>query len=184
MGTIRYHIAQLNVGRLLAPVDSPETAAFVARHPELRERMNFDSPRAVDRPLLLRQLRRLSRGESVEVPIYRYDTHGRAPDGRPLGPVSHLVVEGLFGLYWKTVRDLMHLKIFLELDDRLCLERRIERDTAERGRTPSSVRRQYRATVRPMYERHVLPTRRHADLVLDGSRPLDELVREILARIP
>lgn len=152
--------------------------------PGLRRLRNFDSPEALDEELMLRQLGGLAHGRSVEVPVYRFDTHTRAPRGTLVAPARTVIVEGLFTLYWARLRDLLKLKVFVDVDSGVALSRRIERDVEERGRSPISVRRQYERTVRPMYERHVLATKEHADLVLDGTRPLDELVSELLACWP
>ena len=152
--------------------------------PQLRSRSNFDSPEALDDALMARQLEGLAQGRSVEVPVYRFDTHTRAPRGALVAPARTVIVEGLFTLYWGRVRELLKLKVFVDIDSRVALSRRIERDVQERGRTPESVRKQYELTVGPMYERHVLPTRDHADLVLDGTRPVEELVSELLERWP
>jgi uridine kinase len=152
--------------------------------PRLRSQSNFDSPDALDDQLIIRQLRGLAQGRSVEVPVYRFDTHTRAPRGMLVAAASTVIVEGLFTLHWRQVRELLKLKVFMDIDRESALSRRIERDVAERGRSPESVRRQYELTVRPMYERHVLPTRDHADVVLDGRRPVDELVSELLERWP
>jgi uridine kinase len=152
--------------------------------PGLRRLRNFDSPEALDADLMIRQLGGLACGRSVELPVYRFDTHTRAPRGRLMAPAGTVLVEGLFTLYWARLRDLLKLKVFVDIDAEVALSRRIERDVQERGRTPDSVRAQYQQTVRPMYERHVLPTRDHADLVLDGARPLEELVSELSARWP
>jgi len=65
----------------------------------------------------------------------------------------------------------------------LCLERRLERDTVERGRTRESVLEQYTRQVRPMYQAHVLPTRAFADLVLDGAHPVEQLAAPLIARL-
>lgn len=58
-------------------------------------------------------------------------------------------------------------------EDRVCFERRLARDVRERGRSPESVFHQYVATVHPMAERYVLPTRSHADVVVSGADPLE-----------
>jgi len=157
---------------------------LAALGPQLRLQQNFDAPEALDAELMIRQLAELARGQAVEMPVYRFDTHTRAPHGTIVAPARSVIVEGLFTLYWPLLRELLQLKVFVDVDDDVGLSRRIERDVNERGRTPASVRRQYESTVRPMYERYIRPTRDHADLVLDGMRPLDELVSELTARWP
>jgi len=71
----------------------------------------------------------------------------------------------------------------VEAPDATCEKRREERDVRERGRTPDYVREQYRTTVRPMVSRYVLPTREYADLVLNGEKPLEHLVRAAAEQI-
>ena len=54
---------------------------------------------------------------------------------------------------------------------RLC--RRIKRDVNKRGRSLESVLEQYQATVKPMHERYVEPSKRYADLVVpEGGKNL------------
>ena len=48
----------------------------------------------------------------------------------------------------------------------LCLARRVQRDVLERGRSPVSVREQFRRTVAPMHRRYVAPQVAWADIVL------------------
>jgi uridine kinase len=157
---------------------------LAALGPQARLQRNFDTPEALDAELVTRQLADLARGQAVEMPVYRFDTHTRAPHGTIAAPAKNVIVEGLFTLYWPLLRELLQLKVFVDVDDAVGLSRRIERDVRERGRTPASVQQQYELTVRPMYERHVRPTKDHADLVLDGQRPLDELVSEVIDRWP
>lgn len=154
-----------------------------AMAPDERFRFNFDVPEAIDRDLLLGNLRGLWRGEDVVRPIYLFPEHVRGSDGQRVGPSPWVIVEGLFALLWEEVRSLLALGIFVEAPDALCLERRIERDVRERGRTPESVVDQYTTAVRPMFERHVAPTRRHAGLILDGCRPVEDSVRAIVERL-
>ena len=147
--------------RDLSPLDS-----------QARSRVNFDAPDAIESELLIRDLRRLDAGRAIERPVYDFTTHTRSPNREKVPATGFLILEGLFALYWKEIRDLSKTKVFVELEDRLCLERRLQRDTRARGRTPESVRRQYEQSVRPMAERYVLPCRRFADVVASGAGPV------------
>ena len=148
--------------------------------PSARADYNFDVPEALEDGLFLRHLRALARGEAVDTPVYDFSTHCRRPETTRLGPGRVVLVEGLYALYWAAARDLMDLKVFIEAPEDVILARRTARDVRERGRTPESVQAQYARTVRPMYERYALPTRRFADLVLDGTEPVDGLARKVL----
>ena len=147
--------------------------------PQDRAAVNFDAPDALDYPLLLDHLQRLSRGIGVDRPVYSFTTHTRKPKPQRQDPVSHLLVEGLFALYWPDLRSLYHLSVFVDAPHALCLERRLERDAAERGRSPRSIHLQYERHVRPMGERYVVPTRCHADVVVSGAAHPEDSVRRL-----
>jgi uridine kinase len=146
--------------------------------PTERSRVNFDEPSAFDLDLLLEHLETLRKGSPVMKPRYCFVDHTRS-DGEWLEPASVLVVEGLFTLWWPALRDLLDLKVFIEASLDLCLVRRIQRDTAERGRSLDSILPQYLQTVRPMYGRYVEPTRAHADLVVRNDGDLDACVATV-----
>ncbi len=84
-------------------------------------------------------------------------------------PSAVIVVEGLFTLHWPGVRDLLGTKVYVDMNDEVCLHRRTARDVRERGRTRQSVVEQYQATVAPMAQRYVRPTIAHADVIVGGA---------------
>ncbi|RMD99776.1 MAG: uridine kinase [Deltaproteobacteria bacterium] len=147
---------------------------------EERCRRNFDTPDAIDDDLLVRQVRSLIEGISVERPIYRFETHTRAPETRNVAPAPFLVIEGLFTLYWRALRELLDCSIFITTPDEVCLERRKRRDVEERGRSVAFVLAQYAETVRPMYEAFVAPTIGYADLVVNGETSIEENCTAVL----
>ena len=61
---------------------------------------------------------------------------------------------------------MMDIKIFVDTDADVRLCRRIKRDVEERGRTLESVLTQYQTTVKPMHEKYVEPSKRHAHIVV------------------
>lgn len=132
---------------------------------------NFDDPAAIDLNHLARDLALLKRGETAEGPRYIFSTHKRAPDTVTLRPAPLILVEGLFLFLSDDLRDVFDLKIFIDVPLETCLERRIARDVAERGRNEKEIRRRWREQVEPMYSRYVEPTRRFADLLLVPEEP-------------
>jgi uridine kinase len=147
------------------------------------EQYNFDEPDALDRELLLRHLGDLVRGIPVEVPVYDFTTHARTVRTEHIAPVPFVIVEGLFPLYWDTVRSVMNTKVFVEVSHDVCLERRLRRDTVERGRPREEVMRRYNDMARPMYEKYVLPSKRYADVVIDGAEPIEGSVPLVIRHI-
>lgn len=149
--------------------------------PAARARLNFDAPEALDLELLDHQLEELAAGVAVDRPIYDFATHAREARTERLMPRDWVVVEGLFALHWEALRRRYLVAIFVEAEEGLCLNRRLARDTSERGRSPASVRAQFVEQVCPMAHRHVLPDRGHADLVVDGAAPVETAGAAVLA---
>lgn len=157
---------------------------LAALAPGDRARVNFDAPEAIDHQHLAADLQQLAAGHRVAIPVYDFATHTRQATQHSLTPTDFLLVEGLFALYWPAINALYQLRIFVTAADVLCLERRLARDRVERGRSSASIRAQYQEQVRPMYRRHIQPTARSADLILDGSTPIEEQIAAVLDALP
>lgn len=145
-----------------------------------RARTNFDDPSAIDDELLVGQVASISKGESIEIPIYDFATHTRLAGTKPFDAAEVVIIEGLFALYWPALRDLLHTKVYVDMSQNICLERRTYRDVRERGRTPESVYEQFFATVAPGAQLYVSPTRTHADVVLWGDTAIEIEVARVL----
>lgn len=144
---------------------------------------NFDHPDSLETRFLVEQLDGLRRGETVALPRYDFTVHRRAPhvdvvEARPL-----VVVEGILVLADAALRGRFDLRVFVDAPDDIRFIRRLRRDMAERGRTVDGVIAQYLATVRPMHEAFVVPSKVHADVVLDGTTPIDVLVDGLVALV-
>ncbi|MFC5513964.1 uridine kinase [Massilia jejuensis] len=134
--------------------------------PEVRRRQNYDHPNAFDWPLLVRHVRALCNGETIEMPVYDFTIDNRSDKTIPLEPAPVIVIEGLFALYDADLRDMMSLRIFVDTASDVRFIRRMQRDIAERGRSVESIVAQYLETVRPMHKQFIEPTKRHADVIL------------------
>ena len=102
----------------------------------------------------------------IEVPTYDYSNHTRSDETIAFEPKDVIIVEGIFALENKTLRDLMDVKIYVDTDADLRILRRLLRDTEERGRTMESVINQYLNVVRPMHNQFIEPTKRYADIII------------------
>lgn len=159
--------------------------------PADRKKCNFDVPKALDIDLAVRHLRSLVAGRGVLAPVYRFEDHTRALEsewvrldagggGEGKGAI---VVEGLFTLHYPALRSMFDLSVFVDAGHDICLDRRLRRDVAERGRTPAEVAEQYEKTVRPMFERFVAAQRELADMTVDGERGAESAAAEILTHL-
>ena len=152
--------------------------------PSERFRQNFDDPALMESAMLARHVAALARGEAIDRPVYDFSTHTRLVGKTDrIVPCPFLFAEGLFALYYPELLPLYHLRVYIDTPDALCFERRLKRDTEERGRTPESVRLQYAATVRPAGIKFVRPSAAHADMIVDGSDALDWKVEQVLAEL-
>ncbi|BAS45949.1 uridine kinase [Staphylococcus schleiferi] len=131
-----------------------------------RLQTNYDHPFAFDNDLLIQNLKALQSGHSVEVPTYDYTKHTRSDKTIAFQPKDVIIVEGIFALENKELRDMMDVKIFVDTDADLRILRRLIRDTEERGRTMNSVIEQYLNVVRPMHNQFIEPTKKFADIII------------------
>lgn len=152
--------------------------------PKTRAKMNFDHPDAIDWVLLQEQLSSLLKGQTVSTPVYDFTRHVRAAARQDIRPATVCIVEGILALYNNALNALAALRVYVDLPDDICLQRRLARDVAERGRTEASVRSQFDTTVRPMTEQFVRKTMQKADVVLDGRESIERLAQAVLTHIP
>lgn len=74
---------------------------------------------------MVRTLRQLKEGKSVQVPVYDFRTHSRMKDNsvRMYG-ADVIVFEGILVLYFAELLDLIDIKIFVDEDPDIRLARR------------------------------------------------------------
>jgi uridine kinase len=133
---------------------------------EDRARQNFDHPSALETELLVRHVEALTKGYSVEVPIYNFKEHIRSEQTESLVPRPVIIIDGILIFFEQRLRDLMHLKLFVDTDSDVRLLRRLRRDIIERKRTVENVLDQYERHVRLMHLEFVEPTKRYADIII------------------
>lgn len=133
---------------------------------ETRLKMNYDEPAAIEWQLLTHHIDELKASRAIEMPTYDFLTCSRQKETVHVEPREVVVVEGILVLSDKELRDRMDVKVFVDADADERLIRVIHRDCIERGRTPKMVIDRYQATLKPMHELHIEPTKRYADLII------------------
>jgi uridine kinase len=131
-----------------------------------RGKVNFDAPESLDFALLTEHVRQLSEGKSIQRPNYDFKTHTRTGQKDTVNPNKIIIVEGILLFAIPELRKLFDIRLFMDVSSEERLIRRINRDMAERGRSLHSVQNQYLTTVAPMYLKHVVPTKKHAHLII------------------
>lgn len=150
---------------------------------EERKNLNYDHPNSIETERMIADIKKLKKGEEVFRPEYDYKLHTRSENTYPVKIKPVIIIDGILILENKELRDLMDVKIFVDTDADERLMRRIQRDLVERGRTIESVLSQYRATVKPMHEEFVEPSKKYADIIIprggENNIALDMLIKHI-----
>ena len=134
-----------------------------------RALINYDEPAAYDTDLMVRDLKLLKNGVGTVIPVYDYTVHNRSKETREVKPNSVIIVEGILILSEPELCELFDIKVFVDTDPDVRIIRRIKRDMRKRARTFESIVSQYYATVKPMHERYVEPSKKNADIVVLGG---------------
>lgn len=134
---------------------------------------NFDLPRSIDKKAFVRDLQRLIAGEQVLRQEYVFNNEKATPRQLVFHPAPVLIVEGIFVLHFKKVRQLLDLKIFLHAKENLKVIRRIKRDRVERNYPLEDVLYRYENHVLPTFERYIKPYMEKADIVINNNEHFD-----------
>lgn len=126
---------------------------------------NFDHPSAFDDQLLLKTLKDLKEGKSVSLLEYNHKNHERGPNKIEIPPADVIIVEGILVLYDSDIRDMLDMKVFVDLDSDTRLSKRVFRDL-EMGRELNVILEQYISQIKPAFEDFILPTKKYADVII------------------
>lgn len=135
-----------------------------------REALNYDHPKSIDFDLLVKNVKQLKNGESIEQPVYSFVTHSRTGDFVLVEPKNVLIVEGILVLTNKELLKEFDLKVFVHTDSDERLIRRIRRDTQEKGRDLEEVLHRYQTTLKPMHQEFIEPSKNDADLIVPNMK--------------
>jgi uridine kinase len=156
---------------------------FDALSAEDKAKINFDHPDSLETELLVRHLDVLAKGSSVEVPLYDFAAYARKSETLHVQPHKVLIVDGILILAEPELRKRIDIKLFVDTPADIRFVRRLTRDIESRGRSLQSVVSQYLATVRPMHEEFVEPSKRYADLIIPEGGENLVAINAIISRV-
>ena len=136
---------------------------------EERRHLNYDAPEAFEFELMVEQIAELKRGGAVDCPVYDFTQHTRSGDVVHIEPKPVIIIDGILIFSEPRLREIMDMRIYVECDADERILRRVRRDTRERGRGIDDIIEQYLATVKPMHNAHVEPTKAFADIIVNGG---------------
>lgn len=149
----------------------------------IRGNFNFDHPDAFDMDLMIKTMKDIAACKTVEIPTYDYVSHKRGDSGQHIYPVDVVLLEGILVFYFPELRNMFHMKLFVDTDPDTRLSRRVLRDIQERGRDLEKILHQYTSLVKPAFEEFCLPTKKYADVIIprgaDNTVAIDLIVQHI-----
>jgi len=137
--------------------------------PEEIKVYNFDLPTTVDHQHFEKDIASLLNWEIIYKKEYTFNNPDIVPKTLEIKPAPILIVEGLFILHFREIAQLLDLKIFIEADDNIALQRRIKRDKIERGYSSDDVMYRWVNHVLPAYNEFLLPYRDECDQVITNN---------------
>ena len=131
--------------------------------------VNFDHPNSIDFSLMGLCVKKLKEGSEVSIPIYDFATHTRSEEVQKVLSKKLMVTDGTLILSQEKVRSQLDLSFFIDADEDIRFQRRLQRDTKERGRTEQGVKDQFYSQVKPMHDEWVEPSKIHATHIFPGT---------------
>ncbi len=143
---------------------------------------NFDLPTSIDLDAFFVDLQKLMKGEPVERKEYVFNNDQAKPKILHFDPAKVIIVEGLFLECHDQLLESINLRVFVEARDNIKVIRRIRRDSEERNYPLEDVLYRYEQHVMPAYQKHILPYRDMAHIIINNNESFLEAV-EVLSAI-
>lgn len=141
---------------------------------EANKHYNFDLPETIDDRQFLSDIKTLIAGEPVYKKEYTFNKPGAVPKMLRIDPAPIIIVEGLFILHLEHINSLLDMRIFIESDERVALQRRIKRDLVERGYSEEDVKFKWINHVMPAYNEYLFPHKDKSDKVVTNNTNIAE----------
>jgi uridine kinase len=93
------------------------------------------------------------------------------------------MVEGLFILHFKEIAEILDLKIFIDTNEDIALQRRLKRDLIERGYPEDDVLYKWNNHVMPAFNDYLLPHKEHCDRIITNNTHVAEDIIKITNEI-
>ena len=130
---------------------------------------NFDLPTSINQEEFYRDILALLEGKDVIRKEYTFNNDLVKPKVLEFKSTPVILVEGIFIYYFKEIREMMDLKLFLQVKETTAFGRRIRRDKLERNYPLEDVLYRYEKHVLPTYENYIKPFQYEADMIINNN---------------
>lgn len=144
--------------------------------------VNFDHPTGIDFSRIKKDLRKLLKGETVKLVEYTFNNPDIFPKEITYSPAPIVLLEGLFVFADKSLNAMYDYRLYIDADDDVTLDRRLKRDTAERGMTEDEIMYQWENHVKPAYREFLKPHKPSADYVIRNNENFDECLEKVKSK--
>jgi uridine kinase len=131
--------------------------------------INFDLPECIDLDAFHDDMVRLKNGETIRRREYRFQHEEQLGDWLYFASAPIIIIEGLFIFYREDISEHFNLRIFVDAQEDLQLERRLKRDTEERNIPADFVYYQWENHVMPAFVKYLLPYKNTADIIINNN---------------
>ncbi|MEI6507955.1 MAG: uridine kinase [Bacteroidota bacterium] len=131
--------------------------------------INYDLPTCIDLDAFHADIQKLCNNEVVKRREYRFQHETQQGEWLEFYPAPVIIIEGLFIFYKEEIFNSFDLKIFIEANENIQLERRLKRDTVERNISADYVLYQWENHVKPAFELYLLPYKEKADMIINNN---------------
>jgi uridine kinase len=138
---------------------------------------NFDLPSTIDHDHFEADIESLLSGQTIVKKEYTFNNADVVPKMLEIKPAPILIVEGLFILHFKKIAETLDLKIFIEANEDIALQRRLKRDLLERGYSHDDAMYKWINHVVPAYKEFLLPYRDECDkIIVNNSHKAEDII--------
>jgi len=144
---------------------------------EENKHFNFDLPDTIDHQHFEDDIQSLLDGRSITKKEYTFNNPSAIPKMLEIKSAPIIIVEGLFILHFRKIAEQLNLKIFIDADDEVALQRRIKRDLVERGYSHDDVMYKWVNHVVPAYKEFLLPYKDECDqVIVNNSHVAEDII--------
>ena len=145
--------------------------------------LNYDHPNSIDFQLLYTHLKDLKKGFSISQPVYDFKIHNRTKKTVKISPKKVIILEGILIMNYPKLRSILDLKVYIDANSDVRMERRVNRDISQRGRTRKEVINRYMTMLIPMHKKFISPMKLHADMVVENHKNTPPNIESLLQKI-
>lgn len=146
------------------------------------DKLNFDKPNIYDFNKLILEVNNLKNG----LPFLHktYDFISKRSIEQKISEsfsksIELIIIEGIYVLRNKKLLKLADLSVFIDVDDNILINRRLKRDTEERGYDFKESLDRYMRDVLPSYNKYIKPTKSNATFIINGNKKFQNVFKNL-----